>query len=36
MKISELKRMTKKQLIDLIVECEWNMGAFGIEDLEEE
>jgi len=32
MKMSELKRMTKQELIDLILECDINVNAFGIID----
>ncbi len=40
MKMSDLRRMTKQELIDLIVECDYNiLGSIGIIDhpwLEEE
>jgi len=32
MKMSELKRMTKQELIYLILECDINVNAFGIID----
>jgi len=35
MKMSKLKRMTKQQLIDMIVQCDENIGAFGLEEEEE-
>lgn len=33
--MSKLKRMTKQQLIDMIVQCDENIGAFGLEEEEE-